>query len=708
MFILRQDMGKKDKGKRKPAAPTQAKPAPAPTAVEKPRPPPQTVQQPTQQPQPVQQAMPVTPAPSSRFESRAMEIISEQSGVATADLQDDSVLADIGVDSLLTLTITGAFADEFDIETDTNFFEDHPTIGDVKRFFRSLAPEQSPAPIQQSIPQAMNMVPPPQPSCTANNAMPISSPMQPQVQTAQPGNASMSSTWTQALEIISEESGIAVADLTDDLSLADAGVDSLLSLVVSGRLQEELGLDSDSDSLLNSCETIGDLKRAIGAESTTTTVPITPHPPAPIPVSDTSVSFAMPTAPSVFEQPPEPSRDAPDFTARTEAYFDSQPAEHPNSPAGDDVWRRAVEILCEETQVVPEDVKDDTCLADLGVDSLLSLVVSSRFRDELDLDLGADNELVNFTTVRDLRMAFVSESGGAGTPSESSSGYSMVASTPGYSTDPITPSSDMDPEFDAAFKAAQPSFVPSATSVVLQGNSKAATKTLFLFPDGSGSATSYVQLPRIDPDAVVYGLNSPWLKNAEAMPACFEDLVTCFLAEVRRRQPHGPYHFAGWSAGGALAFRAAQMLIQAGERVESLILLDAPPPLGLGELPQRLYDYFESVGLFKSDGKTPKWLIPHFKAMTKALHTYHASPMPAGAIPKVRMLWAGRSVLETVNAPPFPKQPGDSEDITFLTESRKEFTAGAWGRLLPGVEIVLDKVEEDHFGMMVSLFNTLS
>ncbi|KAF2168849.1 hypothetical protein M409DRAFT_20864 [Zasmidium cellare ATCC 36951] len=713
MFILRADMGKNSKAKGQAAAPKQSKPAPTPSTAPKAPTPAPVVQQPVvaQQimPQPQQQLVPApaAAAPAAGFETRALEIISEQSGVAMSELQDDNALTDIGVDSLLTLTITGAFADEFEIDADTNFFEDHPTIGEVKQFFRSLAPEPNAA----AAPPATQMIPPPiqaQAPAPIQYTAPVSLPVQPKVETvvdfAPAVDATSNATWTKALEIISEESGIAVSDLTDELSLADAGVDSLLSLVVSGRLQEELGLDSDSDSLLNSCETIGDLKQALGVDATAAaaTVPITPHSSAPIPVSGPSVSFAMPAAPFVLEQPPAPIREVPQQTqaAPQQAYFDEPMSAPSATTANESVWQRALEILCEETQVVIQDIGDDTCLADLGVDSLLSLVVSSRFRDELDLDLGADNELVNFATVRDLKMALVSEGEGTTTPSESSSsGFSLVASTPGFS-EAFTPGTELDMDFDQAFKAAQPSFVPSATSVVLQGNSKASTNTLFLFPDGSGSATSYVQLPRIASDLLVYGLNSPWLKNAEEMPASFEDLVTCFLAEVRRRQPHGPYHFAGWSAGGALAFRAAQMLIQAGEKVDSLVLLDAPPPLGLGELPQRLYDYFESVGLFKSDGKTPKWLIPHFKALTRALHTYHASPMPAGAIPKVRMLWAGRIVLETINAPPFPKQPGDSEDITFLTESRKDFSAGAWGTLLPGMDVVVDKVEDDHFGMM--------
>jgi naphtho-gamma-pyrone polyketide synthase len=57
-------------------------------------------------------------------------------------------------------------------------------------------------------------------------------------------------------------------------------------------------------------------------------------------------------------------------------------------------------------------------------------------------------------------------------------------------------------------KLMEVSTVPPATSVLLQGNPRTATRKLFLFPDGSGSATSYVSIPPIAADKLcVYGLN---------------------------------------------------------------------------------------------------------------------------------------------------------------------------------------------------------
>jgi naphtho-gamma-pyrone polyketide synthase len=81
---------------------------------------------------------------------------------------------------------------------------------------------------------------------------------------------------------------------------------------------------------------------------------------------------------------------------------------------------------------------------------------------------------------------------------------------------------------------------PPAISIVLQGNAKTASKTLF-FPDGSGSATSYAPLPKISPDMVGYGLNCPSMKNPQDMKCSLDKLTPSYLHEVRRRQPHGPY-----------------------------------------------------------------------------------------------------------------------------------------------------------------------
>lgn len=117
------------------------------------------------------------------------------------------------------------------------------------------------------------------------------------------------------------------------------------------------------------------------------------------------------------------------------------------------------------------------------------------------------------------------------------------------------------------------------------------------------------------------------------MHCTVDELVGSYLKEIRTRQPTGPYHLAGWSAGGILAYRAAPILLARGEQVPCLVLLDAPPPIGLGTLPQHFFDHCDAMGIFGQEGKAPEWLIPHFKKTNAILSGYYATPLVAGQGP---------------------------------------------------------------------------
>ena len=111
------------------------------------------------------------------------------------------------------------------------------------------------------------------------------------------------------------------------------------------------------------------------------------------------------------------------------------------------------------------------------------------------------------------------------------------------------------------------------------------------------------------------------------MKCSFEAVTPCYLQEIRRRQPDGPYYLGGWSAGGVCAFDAAHELDRVSEKVERLILIDSPFPIGLEKLPPRLYGFFKDVGLFgEGDKPPPPWLLPHFFAFVDSLDLYRAKP----------------------------------------------------------------------------------
>ena len=217
-------------------------------------------------------------------------------------------------------------------------------------------------------------------------------------------------------------------------------------------------------------------------------------------------------------------------------------------------------------------------------------MISSRLRDELDVEIGTDGALsTTCPTVQNLRAYLIpaeETQTGATLASSSSVSLNSLATNGGdeaFNTESKTSEGSVDDDYLKILKPSTPA--RRATSMILQGRPWMSSKTIFLFPDGAGSATSYATLPKMHPDIAIIGLNCPYVRHPEEMTCSPDELMKGYLDEVKRRQPHGPYNFGGWSAGGILAYRATQILMQEGEEVENLVLIDSPVPKGLDKLP---------------------------------------------------------------------------------------------------------------------------
>ena len=105
-----------------------------------------------------------------------------------------------------------------------------------------------------------------------------------------------------------------------------------------------------------------------------------------------------------------------------------------------------------------------------------------------------------------------------------------------------------------------------ATAPVLALRAGGAGAPLFLLPPRGGSGWCYAGLRHhVDPAHPLYALQG------------IEEPAE-YLRRIRDVQPEGPYHLAGWSLGGLLAYQVAGLLAAAGERVALLALLDPPAP----------------------------------------------------------------------------------------------------------------------------------
>lgn len=440
-----------------------------------------------------------------------------------------------------------------------------------------------------------------------------------------------------------------------------------------------------------------------------------------------------------------PSSGAPSHTVNTRATPDPQPAA---SPGTSNIFERLKAIICDEVGTSTESLQPTTEFADLGMDSLLSLNVLSRLREELSLDL-PPSLFVDMPTVSELQ-AFFDGGSPDGLPDAQAETNSLPARSASTTPEPDPPlpsitntASASDNEDDdtksintrtssplsSPASPTSSSTLPSAAMSRLYGSPATATTTLILFPDGAGSATAYAALgPHLDPhkagDIVVYGLNCPWLRHGAEMTArgiTIADMTTVYVGAVVKtlretggagRRPRGKLAFGGWSAGGVLAYEAARRLQSGGGAgevsVDHLVLLDSPNPIGLQNPPTRVFDFFRSAGVFGAD--VPEWLFAHFEAFLGVLDRWtpvsmHGTAGAGASAPPTTSLivFAKDGLCQGPGSPQMERRDDDPRELVWLLDERTDFSGEGWASLVPGGKDALEvKVVEavNHFSMM--------
>ena len=198
---------------------------------------------------------------------RALVIISEESGIASEELTDITVLADVGIDSLLSLMVASRFKDELALDFEASMFHDLDTIKDLKALLaRSHGDSQTISAIDtgaMSISEDRENL-----EVVPSGSRTTSQPVEQKLISMPSGEGDAGEAachgnglFAKIVQIISEETGIAYSEITDDTDFADARIDSLLSLVISGRLRDEVNLDIDVDAaLFHDHPTVRDLR----------------------------------------------------------------------------------------------------------------------------------------------------------------------------------------------------------------------------------------------------------------------------------------------------------------------------------------------------------------------------------------------------------------------------------------------------------------
>jgi iron transport multicopper oxidase len=474
-------------------------------------------------------------------------------------------------------------------------------------------------------------------------------------------NKKLVSVCSQALDILATEVGVGIDELVDNIAFTDLGVDSLMSLAVSGRMREELEIDIHSHEF-NDHPTIGAFKLFLSKfEVKETTAGSSKFEAKGATSSSGSIS-----SPSTLDHSIPELDDDSDITTP----LDDSSSDERKDNALVDIIRTTI---AGEMGVEAHEVTDASDLATLGMDSLMSLSILGSLREKTGLSLPADLLIVN-PSIRDIERKLNIET----------------------TIKPV-------PTVTVAKQSQTKIVAPrrQATSILLQGNSKRSSKHLWMVPDGSGSATSYVEISDISLDVAVWGLNSPFMKFPEEYKCGVIGMAEYFITEMKRRQPSGPYLLAGWSAGGVIAFEAVNQLIKSGETVEQLIIIDAPCPDIIEPLPASLHRWFASIGLL-GDGdpsKIPSWLLPHFAASVNALSNYSAEKIDPEKSPFVTAIWCEDGVCRAGTDDPRP-DPFPYGHAQFLLDDRSDFGPNLWDRYLNGNRFVTRHMPGNHFSMM--------
>jgi phthiocerol/phenolphthiocerol synthesis type-I polyketide synthase E len=167
------------------------------------------------------------------------------------------------------------------------------------------------------------------------------------------------------------------------------------------------------------------------------------------------------------------------------------------------------------------------------------------------------------------------------------------------------------PTIDELARVLRREAAPSVWSSLVTVQAEGSRPPLFCMHGAGGNILIYRDLAhRLGSDQPFYGLQSVGLDGTRPPLTRVEDMASLYVAEIRKKQPSGPYFLAGYCMGGTVAFEVAQQLRAQGERVALLALFDTmdwskiPLPSFLG----KGYQSFQRLGFhvanfFRLDGR---------------------------------------------------------------------------------------------------------
>lgn len=112
--------------------------------------------------------------------------------------------------------------------------------------------------------------------------------------------------------------------------------------------------------------------------------------------------------------------------------------------------------------------------------------------------------------------------------------------------------------------------------VVLKESARKQDNPLFLVPTGGGNLINYYELVSQIENLTICGFIPKGYDSHEEPLYSVQSIARYYYSVLTKWKPQGPYRVLGWSFGGNVAFELARLIEEAGQKLEWLIILDAP------------------------------------------------------------------------------------------------------------------------------------
>lgn len=429
--------------------------------------------------------------------------------------------------------------------------------------------------------------------------------------------------------------------------------------------------------------------------------------------SETTHSSHAPTRASAPSHQAHTSSHAPANTSVTnvaaQASGDSQE---------DEVIEALISAILSETGFDPSELDDSTELLDMGVDSLMSIAIIDAVKRNTGITLPV-SFFLDITTIGDINR----KRSTASVPS--SSNDSTVSSSDDLSDSKVfdDPHTTIGTPFEEEIDAPLDLSKYSSKVVLVQGDTRSAKTPLFLICDGAGSASAYIYVPKLPSGTPVYALESPFLRDPFNFNCSCEEVAGLYKKALRETQPEGPYLIGGWSAGAVFAYEVSRQLLEEGDQVQGLLLIDMKVPRRNLSVKAPTLEIVEQANLVtRVHGERVVFdeltamVKQHLLASSLCVRGYEPKPMPLDRRPikGTFIIWARSGLCDTMRDPddveevsrglsidPIGKNVMYDNDIdmrTFLFSKRYNFGVNGWDALVGEAEAVV--IDGDHFSIV--------